>query len=512
MPTTSPILDREDAQWDEPRRSAALHAYDVLDTPRERDFDDIALIAAEVCGTPIAVVNLVDTRRQFFKAEVGLGVRETPLETSFCGHAILADELMIVADATKDPRFDCNPLVTGAPHLRFYAGALLKSPEGWPIGTICVLDYVPRELDERQVRILRFLARQAMTQLELRKTLAAQRRDFAKARRAERETATLALIVEQSTDFIGLADTQGRVYFLNDAARQMVGLAPHEVQGTSVVDYFAFHERETVLAEVIPAVVERGSWQGELHFQNFANGTLIPVLYSIFPLHDEEGGLVGYGTVTRDITRQRLELQRRNDLMREIAHRMKNSLAMVQAIVSQTFRTAKTIEEGREAISGRLMALANAQNILTATDSASAPILDVVTSALAPHRTGEGRFSLSGPDFDVTSQQALGLALALHELATNAAKYGALTTPDGRIDVRWNVSGSGRFNFEWNESGGPAVQAPTQSGFGTRLVERVVAPYFAGTAKLTFGASGVRFRLDGSLTPSGNEEEASLPV
>lgn len=154
---------------DERARLAALASYDVLDTPRESDFDLIANLAAEVCGAPIAVVNLIGEGRQFFKAEVGLGVRETPLDTSFCGHAILADDFMMVSDATQDPRFDCNPLVTGEPGLRFYAGALLKTPEGMPIGTLCVLNVVPGTLNEHQQFALRTLASQVMAQLELRR-------------------------------------------------------------------------------------------------------------------------------------------------------------------------------------------------------------------------------------------------------------------------------------------------------------------------------------------------------
>jgi GAF domain-containing protein len=131
------------------------------------------------------VVNLADTTRQFFKAEIGLGVRETPLESSFCGHAVLADEFMMVPDATKDPRFDCNPLVTGNPGLRFYAGAILKTRDGLPIGIVCVLDYRPRELDDHQVRTLHMLARQAMTQLELRNALSRGERSLEVPQRAE---------------------------------------------------------------------------------------------------------------------------------------------------------------------------------------------------------------------------------------------------------------------------------------------------------------------------------------
>lgn len=161
-------------------RLQALAAYDILDTPRESAFDEIAQLAADICGTPIAVVNLVGADRQFFKAEVGLGVRETPLETSFCAHAILEEDYLEIPDASRDPRFEGNPLVTGAANLRFYAGALLKDDAGLPIGTLCVLDTRPKELTELQRRTLQVLARQVMGQIDLRREL--RQRDEADTR------------------------------------------------------------------------------------------------------------------------------------------------------------------------------------------------------------------------------------------------------------------------------------------------------------------------------------------
>lgn len=152
----------------ERRRLAALDRYHILDTPREPAFDEVAQLAADLCGTPIGVVNLIGAGRQFFKAEVGLGVRETPLETSFCARAILEEEFLLVPDATGDPRFAGNPLVTADQGLRFYAGALLKTPDGLPIGTLCVLDTRPRELDAVQQNALKVLAHQIMAQLDLR--------------------------------------------------------------------------------------------------------------------------------------------------------------------------------------------------------------------------------------------------------------------------------------------------------------------------------------------------------
>lgn len=149
-------------------RIAALRAYDILDTPRESDFDDIVRLASRICETPISVVNLIDTDRQWFKAEVGLGVRETPLDTSLCAHAILETDFMEIPDTLADCRMQDNALCTGDPGLRFYAGALLKTQQGLPLGTLCVLDYKPRNLIDLQREALQVLASQIMAQLDLR--------------------------------------------------------------------------------------------------------------------------------------------------------------------------------------------------------------------------------------------------------------------------------------------------------------------------------------------------------
>ena len=175
------VIETGFAGW-EARRVEALQRYEILDTPPEPKFDEIAKLAADICGTPIGVVNLIDEGRQFFKAEVGLGVRSTPLETSFCAKAILEEDFLLIPDATADARFACNPMVTGAPHLRFYAGALLKTSDGFPIGTVCVLDYESRALTELQQRTLKVLARQVMDQLELRLTLRQRDQDDARYR------------------------------------------------------------------------------------------------------------------------------------------------------------------------------------------------------------------------------------------------------------------------------------------------------------------------------------------
>ena len=150
-------------------RIEALHSYDILDTPPESTYDDLARLASIIFHAPIAVINFIDKSRQWFKAEVGLGVNETPLQTSFCVHALLQDDVLIVPDTTLDERFANNPLVTGDPKLRFYAGAVLKTPQGIPLGTLCILDYRPRLLDSQHSNTLKVLANQVMSQLEQRR-------------------------------------------------------------------------------------------------------------------------------------------------------------------------------------------------------------------------------------------------------------------------------------------------------------------------------------------------------
>ncbi|MBL6081283.1 PAS domain-containing protein [Belnapia sp. T18] len=162
--------------WDEARRLSALDSYNVLDTPPEREFDEVVELAAQLCDAPIALVSLLGEDRQFFKAEVGLGLRETPRDVSICAHAILHPGLFVVPDTATDPRFAGNPLVTAAPHIRFYAGALLETEDGLPLGTLCVIDRRPRPegLAAQQGFALQVLARQVMARLELRRALAAR--------------------------------------------------------------------------------------------------------------------------------------------------------------------------------------------------------------------------------------------------------------------------------------------------------------------------------------------------
>jgi anti-sigma regulatory factor (Ser/Thr protein kinase) len=174
-------------ELNEKSRLQALRGYKILDTDPEKAFDDLTILASHICETPVALITLIDSTRQWFKSKVGVSVNETPREVSFCAVAIQQPDLFIVPDATKDTRFSSNPFVIGDPKIRFYAGAPITSSDGHPLGTLCVVDLVPRHLTSSQENALLALSRQVKAQFELRKNLIELRTALDERDRAEGE-------------------------------------------------------------------------------------------------------------------------------------------------------------------------------------------------------------------------------------------------------------------------------------------------------------------------------------
>jgi PAS domain S-box-containing protein len=238
-PSTLPAAIFPPVPEDEAARLNALQHYDILDTLPEKPFDDLTALAAYICGSPISLVSLIDEHRQWFKSTVGSAQTETPRDIAFCAHAILQPEqLMIVPDTLQDARFATNPLVNADPNIRFYAGAPLVTPDGYPLGTLCVLDRVPRQLTPEQQRALQALGRQAIAQMELRLTITKLERQKLRYQQAEAKLRAsdqqVVDLLEGMTDGFFALDQQGRFTFVNRKAGEILQQEPEALLGKAM--------------------------------------------------------------------------------------------------------------------------------------------------------------------------------------------------------------------------------------------------------------------------------------
>ena len=632
---TLEVIDRE--------RLAALESYGILDTPAESDFDEVVAIASEVCGAPVALISLVAEERQWFKARLGFEAGETPLDQSVCAHALGEPDMLIIPDLAKDTRTVANPLVAGPPHIRFYGGAVLRSPEGHALGSLCVLDDKPRPegLTEVQKNVLRSLSRQVVAMMERRRTLIRSVDDqiaLMREQRAREVAATAALqhelklrlavdatrmgifdydlltgelnwdarvremfgisstaAVDYETAFLagvhpddrdgadravqaaldpcgsGIFDHEYRIVAPNGDIRWLAARGQSVVENGQVVrfvgtvrdvttrrtvddqiaatleryrlvgrvtkdviwdwdltnDHVVWNEnltesyghriedvkptpawwlehvhdddRERVSEDIFRVIrgVDR-EWSHEYRFRR-ANGSWAEVFDRGSIIRDLDGRPMRMIGAMFDNSERKAQEQRRELLNRELSHRMKNILTMVQAIASQTLRTAGSTEAAQSILVGRLQALSKAHDILLLGETKGASLKEIVEDALRLHVDGSDRVQISGPSIEVGSKAALPIVLMLHELATNAAKYGALSNGHGRVSVCWSVAGKGTeqvLTLVWSESCGPAVSAPNRKGFGTRLIERGLAGQLSATVALDYPVEGARCTLE----------------
>lgn len=315
------------------------------------------------------------------------------------------------------------------------------------------------------------------------------------------------------------SDADGGCIFLNERWYAYTGLTPEQSVGHGWASAVHPDDRERCMAEWEKARQGRTLYENDLRIRN-CDGDYRWFIARAEPVLDNDGRVsVWFGTST-DIDDRREAQDRLQLLVNELNHRVKNTLAAVQSIAQQTRRSAPSTEEFSRAFDERLMALSRAHDILTREAWSGAFIGDVAHASLDPFGAAQSeRFVIAGPSVRLLPATAVSLSMALHELGTNAAKYGALSVPAGRVTVRWSLGPVGHreaLTLTWTEQDGPAVSRPSRQGFGIRLIERGLAHQFNGRAEITFAPSGVRATIEIPLSELAESptlpESAPLPV
>ena len=512
----------------DPDRLAALEEYSILNTVPEPGFDDIVHLAMHICEAPVALVSLVAKDRQWFKARAGFEPCETDLDSSVCAHALVEPDLLVVPDLTADFRTSFNPLVTGEPYIRFYAGAPLRTEEGHVLGSLCVIDgkLRPGGLTPGQAECLRNLARQVISQLELRKALARQQalltaQTDADARRAGllslgdklRDVTTVDEVIHAAAELVGRTLGAIRAGFgllsddgefvdvpsdwtapgiLSVAGRHRLadyGRLADDLRAGRVIEDVTTDPRTAgdpsallrlnVRSLVNIVVLEHGR-PVAIFFAHFDRPTAWPPETMAFLRNVAD-------RVESGVARLKAEDQQRV-LNNELSHRMKNTMAMVQAIAAQTLKGV-TERDAVQAFVGRLHALSGAHDVLLKRSWLAGDVGDVIRNVTGNLQSQE-RFKISGPPLVIGPRATLSLSLLLHELTTNALKHGALSVPAGAVGITWKIDRSAEeMLLSWRESGGPPVTIPKSRSFGSRLIGMGLVG--TGDAEVRYGSNGL---------------------
>jgi len=645
------------------RRFAAIHDYRLIEVIGDNAQDDLARLAAEICETPVALVTLLAADRQWFVASVGTDLRGTSLDDAICVHALDADDMLVIPDLSTDPRTCDSGIVTGEPHVRFYAGVPLRIADGVAVGTLCVIDVVPRPqgLSGTQRDMLLRLARQAVTTLELRRLLAerdetlqrmakteatlsgneqrwqrlfenindgfalgeairapdgrvvdwqfvdanlawfalsgldrermlaltgrqldaaapahwaddlhrmlsdgvptgfvhyipnlrrwfrghcfridgdrfgAILRDITVERAAESRQSALIQLGDALRDCHDVADVAraasalvgqtldvsyagfGRI----DAGVTQVEIGPHwtAADGASLIGHQAFDgfgeladdiaKGDAIVVDDVRSDPRTAARAGALIARGIGAFVIVPVrragrIVSAFLVHmagprrwgSEEVVFLRKVADRVEVGMAQVESEaRQNLLIQELAHRLKNTLSMVQAIASQTLR-GSVDRAPLDAFERRLQALGVAHDVLVERNWVGADMRTIIGQVMAVFGCND-RITLTGPDVALGARAALALALMLHELGTNAVKYGALSTTAGSVLLDWQVAG-GQLGLTWQERDGPPVRQPARRGFGSKLLRLGLAG--TGDCDICYDAAGVRVSMRASLS------------
>jgi PAS domain S-box-containing protein len=483
----------------EARRLAILASYPLDSQDILRQLDRLAALAAKLCDAPIGLVSLVEADRQCFVGRRGLDAAGTPREYAFCDLAMRSEQGMIVPDAQKDPRFRENPLVTGAPGIRFYASRPLWSPEGAPLGTLCVIDTEPRPgLSDEQIEGLATLADAVMALLERWRVDSVSREEAARSRNAihdlEQRFEALADAMPQvvwSTLASGAADYFNRCWY------DLTGAPPEASYGDRWMQYLHPDDHVAARETWLRAVESGEDYEIEYRLRR-ADGEYRWMLVRGLPMRDKAGAVSRWIGTCTDIHEQKAAAEQHELLTRELSHRIKNIFAVISGLITLSVRKRPELRELGTDLQQRVLALGRAHDFVRPHSEysrayiAHSSLIGMLLSLLGPYQAHEGeRVTIRGEDVRIDDRSATPLALFFHEMATNAAKYGALSAAEGHVEIELDTGG-GAFALTWTERGGPPVKPPTEAGFGATLIEMSVTRQLGGRLEYDWRDDGLR--------------------
>lgn len=472
-------------------RMRVIASHDPLALEDDPELQAIVDFAARLCGAPVSLVTLLDGETQHFLARKGTQERKTPQDVSFCAQAIKQNGLMEVQDATLDDRFATNPLVTDAPNIRYYAGQPLISEEGIPLGTLCVIDTAAHAepLSNLQRDGLAVLAQSAMQRLSSRRAgLAAQ---SAIEEREER----LRRMIDGVPQIAWSADAEGNFDYFNRRWVELTGAEPPRL-ADDWRPYVHPEDTDRVFAEWGRCFAAGEEFEVEYRLKTLAGW--IWVLSLAVPVAEREGdALRWFGTIT-DIDEVHRAFEERDMLANELSHRIKNIFAVVIGLAALKVRKTPEHKPFADELAEVLQALSRAHEFVRPTgERVQDRLLGMLGALFAPYTSDDGsiRVRISGDDSAISARSATPLALIFHELATNSAKYGALSCPEGHVELDVRDAGEA-VAMSWREVGGPPVTESGSSGFGSRLVELSVTGQLQGSWDRQFAPDGLVVSLE----------------
>ncbi|KQS05111.1 histidine kinase [Sphingomonas sp. Leaf357] len=473
--------------------------HDIESLRDAANLQGITDFAAALCEAPIALVSLVEERRQTFLARTGLNASETPRETSFCAFAMLDHEIMIVPDAARDPRFAENPLVTGDPNIRFYAGAPLIADDGMPLGSLCIIDTEPRAgLTVLQQQGLTTLAEAVMARLRDSRDAAAWR---------DADNANHRALTESHNRFRVLADSMPQMVwstlpdgyhdYYNARWYDFTGVPEGSTDGEEWNGMFHPDDQERAWAVWRHSLATGDPYQVEYRLRR-ADGEYRWTLGRALPLRNEAGEIVRWFGTCTEVHEQKQASEEREVIAQELSHRIKNIFAVISGLIGFAARANPGFRGISDDLRERVTALGRAHDFVRPHSAQSRPaaaqssLHGLLDELFRPYQQGEGmRISVIGGDVNIDDRSATPLALLFHELATNATKYGALANDDGRIMVEI-APNDDRVCLTWSETGGPhVVGTPEPSGFGSQLIEMSAVRQLGGTVDRDWRREGL---------------------